>query len=53
MLLKGRTAAQEVQQEAQYNNHLRELPPKSKVVKYTDEAFVQVAIEWLAVTDQV
>ncbi|KAJ7865748.1 hypothetical protein B0H14DRAFT_2347806, partial [Mycena olivaceomarginata] len=34
------------------DNHLRDIPPKERVIPYSHEAFRQAAIEWLVATDQ-
>jgi len=33
--------------------HLKELPPKERVIPYTDDLFHHAAMEWLVSTDQV
>ncbi|KAJ2981763.1 hypothetical protein NUW54_g10828 [Trametes sanguinea] len=32
--------------------HLREMPPKDKVLRYTEQVFRQAVVEWLIATDQ-
>ncbi|KAF8179097.1 hypothetical protein K438DRAFT_1604216, partial [Mycena galopus ATCC 62051] len=34
------------------DNHLRDIPPKERVIPYSHESFRQAAIEWLVATDQ-
>ncbi|KAG6851723.1 hypothetical protein C0991_006725, partial [Blastosporella zonata] len=52
--VKARNQAKMTENEAQptLDPHLRERPPPMKIVKYTDTAFSQAALQWLAITDQ-
>ncbi|KAJ7346089.1 hypothetical protein DFH08DRAFT_701237, partial [Mycena albidolilacea] len=34
------------------DNHLRDIPPKERIIPYSREAFRQAAIEWLVATNQ-
>jgi hypothetical protein len=55
MLPSDQKALKEKQSKVQSNldSHLQELPPKPRVIKYSNQAFKLVALEWLIATDQV
>lgn len=39
--------------QARLDPHLREKPPKERMIPYTEELFCDAAVEWLVSTDQV
>lgn len=46
-------AAAAAGEQTRLNSHLRELPPKERVIPYTDDLFHRAAMAWLVSTDQV
>ena len=46
-------AAAAASEQTRLDSHLKELPPKERVVPYTDDLFCHAAMEWLVSTDQV
>ena len=47
------TLAKESERQQTLHSHLKELPPREKVIRYTEQHFHEVAIEWLIMTDQI
>jgi hypothetical protein len=50
---KNNASAAEGSGQSKIDGHLRDIPAKPKIVKYSDAAFREAAIEWLIATDQV
>jgi hypothetical protein len=46
-------AAEATLKQGRLDGHLQEVPPKERIIPYTDALFREAAIEWLVATDQV
>ncbi|KAJ7314472.1 hypothetical protein DFH08DRAFT_644954, partial [Mycena albidolilacea] len=50
---KEKEASDTLNSQPTFDNHLRDMPPKERIIPYSHEAFRQAAIEWLVATNQV
>ncbi|OSC97206.1 hypothetical protein PYCCODRAFT_1530807 [Trametes coccinea BRFM310] len=49
---QAQDAAKARQAGGSLDQHLREMPPKEKVARYTEQLFREAVVEWLIATDQ-